>query len=68
MKNYNKKVIEDLKKENNKSKDIYEEILDKFKTDLDRFPTTKEKVEYLKSLGFDVKIKDNKENPENLEK
>ena len=50
---------------NNKpKKDIYEEILDTFKADLDRFITKKEKIAYLKSLGFAVNEKD-EENLEN---
>ena len=66
-KQVNEKYEKDLKEldlfiNKNKSKDIYEEILKNFQKDLDRFETIEEKIEYLKSLGFDVKSKKDEEN------
>lgn len=56
----NKFIKQEIKQSNN-----IEEILKNFEKDLERFATIEEKVEYLKSFGFDVKVK---KDDENLEK
>jgi len=56
-----------MEKQTNK-KDIYEKILNEFENDLNRFSSIEEKVKYLKSFGFAVGTKRNKENTEDFEK
>ena len=57
--------VKELKNTINEENKIVEDILENFKKDLERFPTTEEKVEYLKSFGFKVNAK---KDDENLEK